>query len=145
MMAALFFRHVVRCRSRQLYDALILPPTNHFVLGMGPSSTLSHLRNQVRLAAISPQKPAGSSFARFHIRLYSSSLLMLACALNSAAGGNSRVSCSTLVILSPLMVGSFAPCCGQRPGWKRTRESPRWHRRASLPNQSSSEFSRRLP
>src|SRR5580700_2354431 len=99
-MAALFLRQVSRCRSRQLYEALILPPTNHLVLGIVPSSTLSHLRNQWRLAAISPQKPAGSSFARFHSLLYSSSLLMLACAVNSAGGGKTRNSCRTLTMPS---------------------------------------------
>src|SRR5580704_9469658 len=108
-MAALFLRQVSRCRSRQLYDALILPPTNHLVLGIVPSRTLSHLRNQWRLAAISPQKPAGSSFARFQSLLYSSSLLMLASAANSAGGGKTRNSCRTLSMLSPVAAVLAAP------------------------------------
>src|SRR5271157_3612912 len=109
MMAALFLRQDSRCRSRQLYDALILPPTNHLVLGIVPSSTLSHLRNQCRLAAISPQKPAGSSLARFQSLLYSSSLLMLACAANSGGGGKMRASCRTLTMLSPGWPAPVAP------------------------------------
>src|SRR6266702_1484511 len=111
MMAALFLRHVDRCRSMQLYDALILPPTNHFVSGISPSRTLSHLRNQCRWLASSPQNPAGSSLALRHILSYSASLLMLAAAVNSRGGGNVRVSCKTLVMPPPEPVDMSALSC----------------------------------
>src|SRR5580704_9120887 len=145
MMAALFFRQVERCRSRQLYDALILPPVNHLVLGMAPSSTLSHFLNQVRLAAISPQKPAGSSLARPHMRLYSSSLLILDCAVNSAGGVKTRDSCRTLVIFSPVMVGPTAPRRDRQLARELQREHLRSRYRAILRSRSSNESSRRLP
>src|SRR5258708_5988986 len=111
MMAALFFRHVARCRSMQLYDALILPPTNHFVSGMSPSRTLSHLRNHCRLLACSPQKPSASSLALSHILSYSASLLILAAATNSRGGGNVRVSCKILVMPPPEPVDISAVSC----------------------------------
>src|SRR5436190_15942214 len=110
MMAALFLRQVVRCRSIQFYDALILPPTNHFVSGISPSSTLSHLRNQCRLFASSPQRPAGSSLAFCHSLSYSASLLMWAAATNSRGGGKVRVSCRILVIppAEPVDMSAFS-------------------------------------
>src|SRR5207249_3750182 len=75
--------------------------TNHLVFGISPSRTLSHRRNQCRLAACSLQKPAGSSFAHCHSASDSAALLIWACRLNSSGGGKVRVSVSTLVMCSP--------------------------------------------
>ena len=66
MMAALFLRQVWTWRSRQLYERLILPPTNHFAHGQSHSSTLSHGLNQCSSRAMSAQKPSGSAAARAH-------------------------------------------------------------------------------
>src|SRR5262245_15239885 len=98
MMAALFFRQVVRCRSRQLSLTLIFPPRNHFACGSFHSSTLVHGWNQCSAFACSPQKPSGSSFARCQSFSYSAMLLTWAWAENSFDGGNSRVSLRTLVM-----------------------------------------------
>src|SRR5262245_59256591 len=114
MMAALFFRQVVRCRSRQLCDTLSLPPVNHFVSGISPSRTLSHLRNHSSWPASSPQNPAGSSLAFCHIRSYSASLLMWAAAEKSFGGSNLRVSCKTLVMPPPEPVDISAVSVTQR-------------------------------
>jgi len=74
MIAALFFRQVSRWRSRQLALALSLPPVNHFVSGISPSTTWSNGSIQSRFPAISPQNPAGSSLALCHISSYCSLL-----------------------------------------------------------------------
>src|SRR5271163_2886071 len=88
--AALLRRGVSRWRSRQLYDALIVPPTNHFAFGKFHSSVLPNGLNQCRLRAHSAQNPSGSVSARLYNAWYSSKFLTHALALNSAGGGNLR-------------------------------------------------------
>ena len=48
MRAALVRRAVVMCRSRQLWETLSLPPTNHLALGAFHSSVFVHGLNQSR-------------------------------------------------------------------------------------------------
>src|ERR1051326_1805336 len=61
MIAALFLRQLVTCRSRQLYDKLICPPTNHFAHGQFHSRTLSHFLNQCSSLATLDQNVSGLS------------------------------------------------------------------------------------
>src|SRR5437879_1686861 len=91
-MATLFLRADVRCRSRQLYATLVLPPTNHFANGRSHSRTLFHLSNQCSSAAVSAQNRSGSSAARFRIASYSVASLMCAFNENSRGGGKTRCS-----------------------------------------------------
>src|SRR5579885_695106 len=93
MIAALFLRGPVTCRSRQLYERLICPPTNHFAHGQFHSSTLSHFLNQCSSSAMRPQNFSGSSTDSLYICSYSARLLMCAARLNSAGGSNLRCSC----------------------------------------------------
>src|SRR5439155_740351 len=59
-------------RSRQLYDRLVFPPTNHLASGQFHSSTLSHFLNQCSASACLPQNVCGSSIDWRYIRSYSS-------------------------------------------------------------------------
>jgi len=43
------------CRSMQLYEMFVLPPTNHFAKGYFQSSTFVHFLYQVSSSAIFPQ------------------------------------------------------------------------------------------
>src|ERR1700757_5011362 len=100
MMAALFFLHVATCRSRQLYERLISPPTNHFAHGQFHSSTLSHFLNQCSSPAMADQNLSGSSIDSLYRRSYSSRFLTCACRLNSGDGSNRRCSCRMESILT---------------------------------------------
>src|SRR3954470_24250729 len=80
------------CRSRQLYERFVRPPTNHFAYGGVHSSTLSHFLNQCSSLAASPQKRSGSSIDARYIRRYSSIDLTCAAALNAGGGGKTRCS-----------------------------------------------------
>src|SRR5208282_6285754 len=95
MNATLLRRPSVRCRSRQLYAALSLPPTNHFANGKFHSRTLSYGLNHESSSPHSPQNFSGSCSARRQIASYSSRLLIDARRENSAGGGNFRASLST--------------------------------------------------
>src|SRR5271155_3597774 len=88
--AALLRRGVSRWRSRQLYAALIVPPTNHFAFGKFHSSVLPNGLNQCRLRAHSAQNASGSCSARRQSAWYSSKFLTHARLLNSGGGGNLR-------------------------------------------------------
>src|SRR5262245_43784720 len=55
MIAALFFRPLLTCRLRQLYDALSFPPINHFAQGESHSSTFFHGLNHSSSLAALPQ------------------------------------------------------------------------------------------
>src|SRR3989339_1673940 len=66
--AALFRRPFFTCRSRQLYEALILPPTNHLAKGGFHSRTLSHFSNQSSSSANFDQNASGSLFASSYTR-----------------------------------------------------------------------------
>ncbi len=96
MSAALFRVGVFRCASRQLYEALVRPPTNHLANGSFHWSTLEYGLNQCNSPARRPQKPSISPAASFHRSSYSASDLMPALAANSAGGGNIRFSCITV-------------------------------------------------
>src|SRR5262249_54147232 len=93
--AALFLRQVWACRSKQLYERLIWPPTNHLAQGEFHSSTLSHFLNQWSSLATPSQNLSGSSIDSLYMRSYCSTLLTWACARNSFEGSNARSSCST--------------------------------------------------
>src|SRR6188474_1442926 len=92
MIAALFLRHVDKCRSRQLYATLILPPVNHFECGEFHSRTVSHGLNQCRASACFAQNAAGSAAASAYSRSYSSKLPICAFFANSEGGGKTRCS-----------------------------------------------------
>ena len=53
-MNAVLSPRISRCRSRQLYEIFILPPTNHFAKGSFHSSTVSHFLNQ---SSVQPALP----------------------------------------------------------------------------------------
>src|SRR5215213_3804917 len=119
MMAALLRRHVVRWRSRQLYETLVFPPTNHFACGSSHSSSVSQRLNQCSSSAIRAQKSSGESWASARNCSSSSCDLMCAWRLNSAGGGKTRSSCSTD---SMLVVAEDIDCdlnslgeCSRRP------------------------------
>src|SRR5262245_33686065 len=63
MIAALLRRQAFspsRCRSRQLYETFVLPPTNHFAKGRFQSSVFFHGVNQETFSrAIFAQKRSG--------------------------------------------------------------------------------------
>src|SRR4051812_9301522 len=99
MIAALFFRHVLRCRSVQLALTFSLPPTNHLANGSFHSSTLSNGFIHVSDLACSAQKPSGSFSAHAASRSRSAAEGMCAAFANSAGGGKRRVSFRTLVML----------------------------------------------
>src|SRR4051812_11564703 len=101
MIAALFFRGPPQCRSTQFCETLSSPPTNQRADGGSQSRTFSQGRDQSSNPAISPQKPSGSSLARFQSASYCSRLETWACSANPAGGGKTRVSCRTLSIDSP--------------------------------------------
>src|SRR5579859_5528269 len=94
MIAALFFLHVATWRSRQLYERLVSPPTNHFAQGQFHSSTLSHFLNQCSSPATADQNLSGLSIDSLYKRSYSSRFFTWACRLNSGDGSNLRCSCS---------------------------------------------------
>src|SRR5580704_1001761 len=74
--------------------------------------------------------------------------LDICCARNSAGGGKTRDSCSTLVIFSPetvVMVDLSALGCDRRPGWARQTARLRWRSPTILHYRSSIECGRRLP
>src|ERR1700748_3551046 len=91
MIAALFFRCVDKCRSRQLYEMLIFPPTNHFANGgLFQSSSVSHFLNHVSSDAIRGQNVSGDASDSLYSASYSAIVLMCACFVNSAGGGKRR-------------------------------------------------------
>src|SRR5439155_22515889 len=81
------------CTSRQLYETLIFPPTNHFELGTFHSSTRSHFLNQLSASACLPQNSSGRSIDSRWSLSYSARDLMRALAENSGDGGKTRFSC----------------------------------------------------
>src|ERR1044072_2956199 len=96
VMAALLRRHVERCRSRQLYAALIFPPTNHSACGGSHFKTVSHFLNQCSSdSAMRAQKASDASDASRLSASNSSRDLTCACAANSGGGGKTRSSWST--------------------------------------------------
>src|SRR5215207_2567564 len=95
-MAALLRRHVCKCRSRQLYEALIFPPPNHSACGASHFKTVSHFLNQCSSdSAIRAQKASGASDASRRSASNSSRDFTCARAVNSGGGGNTRSSWST--------------------------------------------------
>src|SRR5258708_39491090 len=83
MIAALFL-YFARWRSTQLYEALSLPPTNHFQKGGSlVSSTVSHRWDQVSMSAYS-SKHWGKFFSAK--RSLTEGSLRLAWAMNFAEG-----------------------------------------------------------
>src|SRR3954471_9910966 len=87
MMAALFRRHVVRCRSRQLYETLVFAPRNHFANGaFDQSETCVHFLNQCRWSASSAQNVSGSFAAALYKSWYCCMDLMAARSLNCFGG-----------------------------------------------------------
>src|ERR1700752_2926130 len=109
MMAALFFLHVATWRSRQLYDRLISPPTNHFAHGQVHSSTLSHFLNQCSSPATADQNLSGSSIDSWYKRSYSSRFLTCACRLNSGDGSTLRCFCRMESMLACGSLTGFGP------------------------------------
>src|SRR5579863_7351696 len=101
MMAALFLRHVATWRSRQLYDRLNCPPTNHFAHGQFHSRTFSHFLNQCNSLATRDQNVSGSSIDSLYSTSYSARLLTWARLLNSAGGSNLRCSLRMESMLVP--------------------------------------------
>src|SRR5262249_12701731 len=87
-----------RWRSRQLYEALILPPTNHLACGSCHSRTRSQRLNQCSRSAWAAQKPSGASWGFCHRASYSTRLLTWDLAEKSADGGKERCSLRTLVM-----------------------------------------------
>src|SRR5689334_15063036 len=89
MIAALFLRGPVRCRSRQLNERLSFPPTNHLANGgLDQSRTRSHFLNQSSSDARSAQNLSGSSSASLYIRSYCSIDAIVACSTKLFGGGN---------------------------------------------------------
>src|ERR1700756_1917418 len=129
MMAALFFLHVATCRSRQLYERLISPPTNHFAQGQFHSRTLSHFLNQCSSPATSDQNLSGSLIDSLYRRSYSSRFLTCAFRLNSGDGLNLRCSCR---MESMLTCGSMTALSAirrpQRGGLRNVLARKSWHR-----------------
>src|SRR5271156_3117073 len=127
--AALLRRGPSRCRSRQLYAALIVPPRNHLANGKFHSSVLPNGLNQCRLRAHSAQNASGSESARLHSVWYSSKLLTHALALNSADGGNLRdsVSVESICVASVEAIGLHLRKRSRLiPGQLSDREPPDW-------------------
>src|SRR3989449_11455476 len=82
---AALFPYLARWRSTQLYDALILPPTNHFQNGASlVSRTVRYGSNQVSISAYSLKQSGNLSTPNFS-RMCGSR--MFACALNFSEGG----------------------------------------------------------
>src|SRR5216684_2409533 len=104
--AALLRRQVPRCRSRQLSEILILPPTNHSACGGSHFKTVSHFRNQCNsLSAKRAQNFSGSALASARSPSSSSIDLICACSANALAGGKTRASCcsdSMLVVVDDI-------------------------------------------
>src|SRR2546422_2029427 len=81
----LFRSYLSRWRSTQLYDALILPPTNHFQNGASlVSRTVRYGSNQVSISAYS-LKQSGNLSSPNLSRMCGSRIF--ACALNFSEGG----------------------------------------------------------
>src|ERR1044071_2438783 len=95
MSAALLRLHVERCRSKQLYEILILPPPNHSACGGSHFSTVSHFLNQCSSSAIRAQNDSGSAAASARSCSSSAIDLMCACCEKLSGGGKSRSSWST--------------------------------------------------
>src|SRR6267378_6380643 len=98
MIAALFFRHVPRCLSRQLYETLILPPINHFENGYFHSSTFFHFLNQCSSPAAFSQNFRGFFVADRDNFLCSANEERWACLAKDLSGGKTRFSRRTEVI-----------------------------------------------
>src|SRR5262249_49188652 len=96
-MAVLSRRGPVRWRSRQLYEALIFPPTNHFACGSFHSTTRSQRLNQCSRSAWAAQKRSGSSCACCQRASYSARLLT--CAFAEKSGGGGKVRCSLRMLV----------------------------------------------
>src|SRR2546422_10578284 len=65
-MKAALFPYLARWRSTQLYDALILPPTNHFQNGASlVSRTARYGSNQVNICAYSLKQSGNLSSPNF--------------------------------------------------------------------------------
>src|SRR3954471_13312369 len=87
MMAALLRRHVVRWRSRQLYETFVFAPRNHFANGaFDQSHTCVHFLNQCRWSASSAQNLSGSFAAAAYSSSYCCIDLIAACSLNLVGG-----------------------------------------------------------
>src|SRR2546427_19621 len=99
--AALSRREVPRCRSRQLSEMLILPPTNHCACGGFHFKTVSHFRNQCNsLSAKRAQNSSGSALASARNASSSAIDLICACSANALAGGKTRASCCSHSMLA---------------------------------------------
>src|SRR6185369_7632479 len=95
MSAALLRLQVVRCRSKQLSEMLILPPPNHSACGGFHLSTVSHFLNQCSSSAMRAQNASGFDVASARRFSSSSSDLICACFENDSGGGKTRSSMST--------------------------------------------------
>jgi hypothetical protein len=110
-MAALLRRSVVRCRSRQLYERLVVPPTNHFVAGASPAITCCGGANQWRAWAISAQKASGSWMLFSYSARYCSMERMWAWVENSSSGAKTR---DSFIRLSMDVLMAMVPPAGLR-------------------------------
>src|SRR5437870_11219359 len=121
--AALLRRHVARCRSRQLYEMLILPPTNHCACGSSHFKTVSHFLNQCSsLSAIRAQNRSGSALAFARSASSPSIDLMWAFSANVFGGWKTRSSrwTDSMLVVVDDMVFLSADITGSPAG------QPRW-------------------
>src|SRR5258706_3923724 len=96
MSAALLRRQVLRWRSRQLSEILILPPPNHSACGGSHFKTVSHFLNQCSsLSANRAQNPSGSALASARSASSSAIDLTCACSAKLSGGGKTLSSCRT--------------------------------------------------
>src|SRR5215469_9526034 len=92
MIAALFRRLVVRCRSRQFSERLSFPPVNHFANGGFHSKTFRQRFCQISSFASRAQNLSGRLIDSRYIRRYWARFLMRAFCENSFVGLKSRFS-----------------------------------------------------
>src|SRR4030095_5734564 len=104
MRAALFLRQVERWRSRQLYEMLVLPPTNHWANGGFHCSTRFHFLNQCSSSARLAQNFSGSRTDSRYIRSYWFMLEIWACSLKRLGGLKTRFSRRVDSISAPALV-----------------------------------------
>src|SRR3989442_4973737 len=104
---AALFPYLARWRSTQLYDALILPPTNHFQKGgLLVSRTVRYGSNQVNISAYS-LKQLGNFFGPNRSRIFRS--FAFACSTNFFGGRKRSSSFQCTAICASLnSVCSFA-------------------------------------
>src|ERR1051325_5087532 len=109
-MIAILSGCVLRCLSRQLYDALSSPSWNQRKNGaLDSSSTLLNGFDHSRFSrARRAQKPSKSRSASATSLRYASMPEMFACLTNAGAGGKTRFSFSTVSMFEdiPLLLGS---------------------------------------